>query len=105
MYAILKASGRQVKVQKDDTIVLNRLPKEEGEPVEFGEVLLVYTGKKYLIGTPYVPGAKVQAKVLRHLRGEKIEGFKYKPKKNYRRRWGHRQDLTELKIENIVFKE
>jgi large subunit ribosomal protein L21 len=73
--------------------------------VELGEVLLVDTGEKLLVGTPYVPGAKVQARVLRHLRGRKIDGFKYKPKKNYRRRWGHRQSLTELKIENIIFKE
>lgn len=105
MYVVVKASGRQLKVQKNDTIVLNHMPHDEGAEVELGQVLLVYTGEKYLIGTPYVPGATIQARVLRHLRGRKLEGFKYKPKKNYRRRWGYRPLLTELKIENITFKE
>ncbi len=102
MKAIIEVSGTQVEVKKGDTIVVNRLAVDEGEKVEFDRVLFIKDGEENLFGTPYVEGAKVVGKVLRHFKGKKILVFKYKRKKNYRRRRGHRQHLTEVVIEDIV---
>lgn len=101
MYAIIKAGGRQYRVQENDVVAVNRLPGEPGSTVVLEQVLLV-GGEKPLVGSPTVEGAKVEAEIVRHKRGPKIRGFTYKAKKNARRRWGHRQELTELKIVSIV---
>ncbi len=102
MKAIIEVSGTQMEVKKGDTIVVNRLSAGEGEKVEFDRVVFLKDGEENVFGTPYVEGAKVVGKVLRHLKGRKILVFKYKRKKNYRRRRGHRQYLTEVVIEDIV---
>ncbi|MCH8275543.1 MAG: 50S ribosomal protein L21 [Armatimonadetes bacterium] len=101
MYAIVRTSGRQFRVSKDDTITVDRLRGEVGDKVELAEVLLIGTGKGHKVGTPFVAGAKVQSEIVRHTLAPKIRGFTFKPKKRVRRRWGHRQQLTELKITNI----
>lgn len=101
MYAVIKAGGRQYRVKENDVLSVNRLEGEPGSTVTFDHVLLI-GGETPKIGAPLVPGAKVEAEILRHKRGPKIRGFNYKAKKNIRRRWGHRQELTELRVRSIV---
>ncbi|MGQ9454299.1 MAG: 50S ribosomal protein L21 [Armatimonadota bacterium] len=101
MYAIVQAGGRQYKVTQNDVISLNRLAVPEGEEVVLDRVLLIADKDGTKVGTPYVPGAKVVGQVLRHYKGRKIRGFTYKPKKDERRRYGHRQLLTSVAIKEI----
>ncbi len=102
MKAIIEVSGTQIEVRKGDVITINRLNTGEGEKVEFDRVLFVKDGDESVFGSPYVEGVKVVGKVLKHLKGKKILVFKYKRKKNYRRRRGHRQHLSQVLIEDIV---
>ncbi len=101
MYAVIRTGGKQYKVQEGDVLKLEKLAAEVGETVEFDQVLAVKTDGELKIGTPYVEGAKVTAKVLGQGKGKKIVVFKYKPKKNYRRKQGHRQPFTSVRIEKI----
>lgn len=101
MYAVIKTGGKQVRVSEGQEIYVEKLEVEEGETFEFTEVLSL-GGEKTVIGTPVVEGAKVVAKVLKHGRGRKIIVFKYKVRKNYRKKQGHRQAYTKLVIESIV---
>ncbi len=101
MYAVIKAGGKQVRVTEGQEIYIEKLDVEAGETFEFTEVLML-GGEKTVIGTPVVEGAKVVAKVLKHGRGKKIIVFKYKVRKNYRKKQGHRQAYTKLVIESIV---
>ena len=101
MYAIIKAGGHQYRVAPGDTIEVERLDAEPGADVELGEVLMVSNGNGVQIGAPFVSGAKVLARVLSHGKGEKLIVFKFKPKKRYRRKTGHRQSLTRLAIKEI----
>jgi|SRR5690625_273260 len=101
MYAIIKTGGKQLKVAKGDTIFVEKLDVEEGKSYEFTEVVAL-GGDKVKLGTPFVKGAKVLAKVEKQGRSKKIVVFKYKPKKNYRKKQGHRQSYTKLVIEDIV---
>ncbi len=102
MYAVVKTGGQQFKVTESQVITINRLSGEEGDSVEISEVLLVASDKETKVGTPYVPGAKVEAQIVRHKLGKKIDAFNYKAKKNVRKQWGHRAALTELKITKIA---
>ncbi len=101
MYAIVEIAGQQFKVAKDDKIFVNRLSNNEGESVDFENVLLV-ADKNVKVGTPTVKGAKVSAKVLSHLKGDKVIVFKKKRRKGYRVKNGFRAALTQIQIENIV---
>ncbi len=101
-YAIVEQGGKQYKAVPGSTIEVDRLPVEEGAAVELERVLLVADGEQILIGTPTVPGAKVKATVEAHFKGPKIIVFKYKPRKRYRRKKGHRQQYTRLRIDEIV---
>ncbi len=101
MLAVVETGGKQYKVKEKDVIEVEKIDSPEGATITLDKVLLVDSGSQHLIGSPYLPEAKVVAKVLKHLKGEKIRVFKYKPKKNYRRRKGHRQLLTRLLIEKI----
>ncbi len=101
MYAVIKTGGKQYRVVEDQEIVIESLDKKPGEKVIFEQVLLVKKDDKVIVRPAELKGAKVEGVVIEHLRGEKIEGFKYKPKKRYRRRFGHRQDLTRVKIVGI----
>ncbi len=101
MYAIIRTGGKQYRVAQNDVIDVEKLAVPEGDNVEISEVLLVSEDNGVKIGTPYVPGAKVVGKVVRHYKGRKIRGFTYKPKKDYHRRYGHRQQLTALAIQEI----
>ncbi|ASS92047.1 MAG: 50S ribosomal protein L21 [Bacillaceae bacterium] len=100
MYAIIETGGKQVKVEEGQAIYVEKLDAQEGETVTFDKVLFV-GGDNVKVGNPLVEGATVTAKVEKHGRGKKIIVFKYKPKKNYRRKQGHRQPYTKVVIEKI----
>ena len=102
MYAIIETGGKQYRVQEGDTVFVEKIDTEEGEKVDLSKVLLISKEDDLLVGKPYVEGAKVEATVLEQGKARKIIVFKYKAKKNYRKKQGHRQPYTKLKIENIV---
>ena len=102
MYAIVEIAGQQFKVVKDQKLFVHRLKDKEGSKVSFGKVYLLDDGKKVTVGAPAITGASVQAKVVGHLKGDKVIVFKKKRRKGYRVKNGHRQALSELLVENIV---
>ena len=102
MYAIVEIAGHQFKVEKDQKVFVNRLATEEGKKVSFDNVLLLADGDKVTVGAPAIDGAQVGAKVLKHLKGDKVIVFKKKRRKGYRKKNGHRQSLSEIVIESIV---
>ena len=102
MYAIVKTGGKQFKAAKDDVLIVEKLDGEPGAKVELDEVVLVCEGDKVKVGSPYVKGAKVKAEIVRQGKAKKINGFDYKPKKNERKRWGHRQPEPRLRVTDIV---
>ncbi len=102
MFAVIKTGGKQYRVAKDDIILVERLPGDTGAAVSLDEVLMVGEGQKQTVGAPLVSGASVAAKILDHPRSDKIIVFKKNRRKNYRRRAGHRQDLTVLQITDIM---
>ncbi len=101
MYAIVEIGGRQEKVEKDASIVVNRLAEKEAHAVKIPHVLFAKKGNTYHIGNPYIKGAHVDCEVIAHTRGRKVIAFKYKRRKSYHRKVGHRQDLTVLKVKEI----
>jgi large subunit ribosomal protein L21 len=101
MYAIVEIAGQQFKVAKDQKLFVHRLADKEGAKVSFHKVYLLDDGKKVTLGAPAITGASVEAKVISHLKGDKVIVFKKKRRKGYRVKNGHRQALTELVIENI----
>ncbi len=102
MYAIINIQGFQFKVEEGQQIFVNRLPQEEGSEIDFDEVLLVDdTSGKVTVGKPFIKGASVKAKVLDHLKGDKVIVFKKKRRKGYRVKKGHRQYLSKIEIESI----
>lgn len=101
MYAVIKTGGKQYRVVEDQEIVVESLDQKPGEKVLFDEVLLIKKDEKILARPADLKGAAVEGVVIEHLRGEKIEGFKYRPKKRQRKRFGHRQELTKVKIVKI----
>tara|TARA_Y100001970_G_scaffold77700_1_gene98837 strand:- start:62548 stop:63009 length:462 start_codon:yes stop_codon:yes gene_type:complete len=105
MYAIVEIAGQQFKVSKNDKLFVNRLPEKEGVKVSFDNVFLIDDGKNVKVGDPKLLGAKVNAKILSHLKGDKIIVFKKKRRKGYRVKNGHRQFLTQLLIENVIEKD
>ena len=102
MYAIVEIAGQQFKVAKDQKLFVHRLQDKEGSKVSFDKVFLLDDGKKVTVGAPAISGAAVEAKVVGHLKGDKVIVFKKKRRKGYRVKNGHRQSLTELMIEKIV---
>jgi large subunit ribosomal protein L21 len=101
MYAIVDIAGQQFKVEKDQKLFVHRLEVEEGKKVSFHKVLLIDTGKKVSVGDPVVKGASVDAKVISHMKGDKVLVFKKKRRKGYQKLNGHRQYLTQIQIETI----
>lgn len=102
MYAIVEIAGQQFKVAKDQKVYVHRLQDEEGSKVTFDNVLLLEDGSNITIGAPAIDGAAVEAKVVKHLKGDKVIVFKKKRRKGYKKKNGHRQYLTELLIEGII---
>ena len=101
MYAVVKTGGRQYRVEPGETIDVERLPGEVGDTVELSPVLMVGDGAEVNVGSPALAEASVKAEIVGHKRGDKIIVFKSKRRKNYRRKQGHRQSLTSLKITDI----
>lgn len=102
MYAVIETGGKQYRVQKGDTLFVEKLEAEAGDKIDFDKVLLVSKEGELLAGKPYVDGAKVVANVLEQGKAKKVVVFKYKSKKNYRKRQGHRQPYTKIEIEEII---
>jgi large subunit ribosomal protein L21 len=100
MYAVIKTGGKQYRVQAGDKIFVEKLPGNVGDAVSFDQVLML-GGEALKLGKPLVSGAKVEAKILEHGRGEKVIIFKFRRRKNYRRKTGHRQPFTALQITDI----
>ena len=104
MYAIVEIAGQQFKVEKDQQIFVHRLEEKKGDKVEFDNVLLIDNNGKVNVGAPAISGAKVTAKVLDHVKGDKVVVFKKKRRKGYRVKNGHRQAFTRIEIQSIVEK-
>lgn len=102
MYAVIETGGKQYRVQPGQVLAVEKLDAQPGDMVEIDTVLAAKKDTVIKVGSPYVEGARVIARVLEHGRGKKIVVFKYKPKKNYKRKQGHRQPYTKIKIEEIV---
>jgi large subunit ribosomal protein L21 len=101
MYAIVDIAGQQFKVEKDQKIFVHRLDGDEGKKVTFDRVLLIDSGSKVSVGDPVVKGASVAAKIVAHVKGDKVLVFKKKRRKGYKKLNGHRQYLTQIQIEGI----
>ncbi|HEX5600708.1 MAG TPA: 50S ribosomal protein L21 [Hyphomicrobiaceae bacterium] len=102
MYAVIKTGGKQYRVAKDDVLVIEKIEGEAGSEVEFTEILMIGGNGAPKIGTPTVAGAKVTAELVEQTRGPKLIAFKKRRRKNSRRKRGHRQDLTKVRITNII---
>lgn len=100
MYAVIKTGGKQYKVSEGDLVKVEKLEGAVGDTVELGDVLMV-GGEEVQIGTPLLPGAKVTARIVEQDKDKKILVFKSKRRKNYRKKYGHRQPITRLKITGI----
>ncbi len=101
MHAIIVTGGKQYKVAEGDTLYIEKLNAEAGDTITFDQVLAVLNGETATFGAPVVEGATVTANVVKNGKGKKVLVFKYKPKKNYRRRQGHRQPYTKVEITKI----
>ena len=101
MYAIVDIAGQQFKVEKDQKLFVHRLEAEEGKKVSFDQVLLIDSGSKISVGDPLVKGASVSAKVITHMKADKVLVFKKKRRKGYQKLNGHRQYMTQIQIESI----
>jgi len=102
MYAIVEISGKQFKVEKKQKLFVNRLEAAEGKKVSFENVLMINDGSKLSVGSPKVSGAQVDAKILKHLKSDKVIVFKKKRRKGYKVKNGHRQAITEIEISDIL---
>ena len=102
MYVIVQTGGKQFKAEKDGVLIVEKLEGDAGAKIELGEVLAVFDGDKVTVGSPFVKGAKVRGEIIRQCKGPKIEAFNYKAKKNERKRWGHRQPQTHVRITEVI---
>lgn len=102
MYAVIETGGKQYRVSQDDVIRVEKLPVAEGESITFDRVLLVGEGAEAKVGAPTVEGSKVVADVEEHGRGDKVTIIKFRRRQKYRRKQGHRQSYTQLRIKEIV---
>ena len=102
MHAVIRAGGKQYKVEKGDKLKVEKLDKEEGKSIKINDVLMVIDGEKVTGGTPIVKEAHVNAKIESHGRGPKIKIIKFRRRKHHRKQMGHRQAYTEIKITNIA---
>lgn len=101
MYAVIETGGKQYRVSEGDVLSVERISASEGDKVVLDKVLLYSDGEKVTVGNPYIEGAKVEAELVQNGKGEKIIIFKFKSKKDYRKKQGHRQPYSMLKIESI----
>ncbi len=104
MYAVVEIAGQQFKVEKDQKVYVNRLDGKEGSKISFDNILMLDNSGKIVLGDPVVKGASVQAKIVKHLKDDKVIVFKKKRRKGYKVKNGHRQALTQIVVENILEK-
>ena len=104
-YAIIETGGKQYRVHNNDIVSIERLSVEAGQQFEFDQVLAVSNGRQLLMGTPTVEGASISATVMEHYRDRKLVSFKFKRRKGYRKKKGHRQELTRVKIHTFLTEE
>ena len=102
MYAVIETGGKQYRAAENDVLRVEKIEANVGDVVTLGQVLMIGSESGVKVGAPYVSGASVTAKVTRQAKGPKIEGFTYKPKKNQRKRYGHRQFFTEIVIQSVT---
>lgn len=102
MFAIVKTGGKQIKAAKDDVIIVEKLEGEPGTKVTLDEVVMLVNDGKVTVGTPLVKGASVKAEIVRQGKAKKINAFNYKAKKNVRKRWGHRQPQTHIRVLDVA---
>ncbi len=102
MYAIIRTGGKQYRVKEGDNLKVEKLDYEEGDSISFDEVLAVSDDEDFKVGKPVLESAEVKAEVLEHGKNKKVEVFKFKPKKRYKKKTGHRQPFTRIKIDEIV---
>jgi large subunit ribosomal protein L21 len=102
MYAVIETGGKQYRAAENDVLRVEKIEANVGDVVTLGQVLMIGSESGVKVGAPYVAGASVTAKVVRQDKGKKIEGFTYKPKKNQRKRYGHRQFFTEIVIQSVT---
>ena len=102
MYAVIQTGGKQYRVEPGQTLSVEKLPGELGDTIDFNDVLLVAGEDKVTVGRPMVNGAKVSAEIVEHGKDKKVTVFKFQRRKNYRRRYGHRQLFTSIKINEVV---
>ncbi len=105
MYAVIRTGGKQYKVEPGQNVMLEKLEGKPGDKVYFDDVLLVSEGKDISAGNPVLENSRVSGKITKHGKGPKIVVFKYKPRKGYRRKKGHRQNFTEVNITDIKKQE
>lgn len=103
MYAVIKTGGKQYTVRENDTIEIEKLNAAVGDEVALTDILLIQGDQGQVVGTPIVEGATVKGKVVAQGRSKKVVGFTYKPRKNIRNRYGHRQSITKVLIEKISY--
>lgn len=101
MYAIVEVAGKQYKVEKDMTLNVDRLAKNDGDDIVLEKVLMCVDGEKVLVGEPYLGNVKISAKVIGVVKGQKVRGVKFKKRKNYTRTLGHRTEFSQLKISDV----
>ena len=104
MYAVVEIAGQQFKVEKDQKVYVNRLEGKEGSKISFDNILMLDNSGKIVVGNPVVKGASVEAKIVKHLKDDKVIVFKKKRRKGYKVKNGHRQALTQIVVENILEK-
>ncbi|MDY6842515.1 MAG: 50S ribosomal protein L21 [Thermodesulfobacteriota bacterium] len=102
-YAIIKTGGKQYRISKGETFKVEKVKGDIGDTIEMDDVLFLGNGSDSIVGTPFVKNAKVITEIVKHERGKKIIVFKYKRRKNYKKKMGHRQSLTNLKVKEIVY--
>ena len=105
LYAVIETGGKQLRVEAGQVVEVERLPQERGSEIALGRVLMLVDGERVTAGTPVVQGARVMATVLGHARGRKVIVGKFRPKKHYRRRVGHRQPLSRVRVDRIDVEE
>ena len=101
MYAVVETGGKQYKVAPGDILDVDRTPGEKGSEIRLDKVLVLCDEQGTRLGTPYVEGAQVVARIVGQVHGPRIVGFKYRPKTRWRRQWGHRQPMTRIRIESL----
>ena len=101
MYAVIKTGGKQHKVAEGEILKVEKLKASEGDPIDITDVLLIEKDGEVTLGSPYIEGAKVTAKILRHGKEDKVTIIKMKRRKDYRKKQGHRQNYSEIQIEQI----